>query len=105
MFKKQHPEAGARPGTLNIPASALEPRVRVIRYGPGSVHEENGPGPATRLHESGGSERPVVTWIDIQGLGDAEFLQAIAARFNLHPLALESTYPSGPRRSRMMRSS
>ena len=89
MFKKQHPEAGARPGTLNIPAGALEPQVRVIRYGPGSVHEENGPGPATRLHESGGSERPVVTWIDIQGLGDAEFLQAIAARFNLHPLALE----------------
>ena len=39
----------------------------------------------------------LVTWINIDGLGDVEILRMLGERFNLHPLALEDVLDTGQR--------
>jgi len=85
FFQKNH-VVGARPGQLNISASALKPTLRVIRYGADSATDEQDADLEEVLGLSFGEG---VTWIDVQGLGDEATLRAIAKRFNIHPLALE----------------
>lgn len=83
--RARRPPPGSPPGTL-VPPSEPEPSTaRLIAYGPERLDER----PLVSVHELAQTvlEAPV-TWIDVQGLGDLELLQALARRFDLHPLAL-----------------
>ncbi len=86
MFRKRHPQAGARPGTLLIDADASAPRIRVVQFSPEAVTEKE-VDDASALSDCLPADR--VTWIDVQGLGDEETLQTIAQQFHIHPLAME----------------
>lgn len=86
MFRKHHPRAGSRPGTLLIPPDAPDARIRVVQYQRESVTEMTVHDPA-RLRQLVRPEH--VTWIDVQGFGDGEVLQQIAEQFGIHPLAME----------------
>lgn len=87
MFVKHNPEIGARPGTLAIPPDSPPPRIRMIQYDAEGIELEEIQDPGT-LNEL--RRRDKVTWIDVQGLGDESKLRALAAVFELHPLALEN---------------
>ena len=86
LFRKRHPPVGARPGTLVVPEGALPPRIRVMRYGGDQVHELEVPDPEPLPALVGGD---LVTWIDVQGLGNEDLLRRFADLFHIHPLALE----------------
>jgi magnesium transporter len=80
-------QPGARPGTLNLPEDSPAPRTRVMRFGPDGIeeHEDVRTDALRSLIDGDG-----VTWIDVQGLGEEAPLLAIAAAFQLHPIALEN---------------
>ncbi|MEM9940623.1 MAG: magnesium/cobalt transporter CorA [Planctomycetota bacterium] len=86
MFSKQHPEVGARPGTIVIKESAPKPKIRLIQFSNSeeAVRDEE----VTDLNtiRSGQSG---VTWVDVQGYGNEETIREVAKIFNIHPLALE----------------
>lgn len=86
MFRKRHPPAGSKPGTLMINAHAERPAIRVMKYGPGHLEESD----VARVAELGNLlEENTVCWIDVQGLGDETVLRELAELFSIHPLALE----------------
>src|SRR5690349_7682210 len=85
-YQKRHPPVGSRPGTLVIPAIAPKPVITVVDYDADHVRMEqvtDVESLRTRL------DRTRTAWIDIQGVGDAKMLRAIAEIFAVHPLALE----------------
>jgi magnesium transporter len=86
MFRKRHPPAGSRPGTLVINEAASKPRIRVIEYTSETVQEHE-LSEVARLRDVLGQDS--LSWIDVQGLGDEGVLRSIAEVFELHPLALE----------------
>lgn len=74
------------PGTLSVAHDALPPVVTVFAYGPDAYVERT----VTTMAEIDalGSEWPVM-WVNIEGIGDIDLLKSIAARFSIHPLAME----------------
>ena len=96
MFRKYHPEAGSRPGTLLISAEAEATRIRIVRYSRDSVADEKLTDVSQLPTEFPDGE---VCWIDIQGFGDEAVLQQIAELYHIHPLAMEDmvNVPQRPR--------
>jgi magnesium transporter len=86
MFRKRHPPAGSRPGTLVIHERAQRPVIRVMKYRPEHLeeHEDVAVADVTGLVDDSS-----VCWIDVCGLGDEGILRSLAAQFSIHPLALE----------------
>jgi magnesium transporter len=84
-FQRQT-KPGAAPGTIKVRSSAPGPKIRVIAYSPDEIVEQR----IERVDQIAGflSQYPV-TWINVDGLGDAETLKALGKLFDLHPLALE----------------
>lgn len=86
MFKKRHPSAGSRPGTLILGANAepVQMRVAVIQDGQYYVRECDSVSdlPVASTADS-------VVWIDVQGVGDGTVLTELAHRFQISPLAME----------------
>jgi magnesium transporter len=86
-FHKAHPSAGARPGTLVIPANAPRPRLFVIEYTAERLEEREIAGvdalPAIPLPTG------AVLWLDVRGFGDESLIRAVGARFGMTALALE----------------
>ncbi len=87
MFRKRHPPAGARPGTLMIANDSPPPRIQRIAYSSAALEREE-------LADAASISPPAphaagVTWIDVQGFGDRHVIEAIGERFAIHPLALE----------------
>lgn len=84
-YRRRSPP-GTSPGTVTPEPSAAPPSITVTCFGPEHAVEE-------RLHDvqrvAEFVDRHAVTWIDVEGLGDAAVLHALGARFGLHPLALE----------------
>jgi len=85
FFKRRTPP-GAMPGTLVPHPAAQTPRFQVLAYGPDSCREWEISAPRDLPDPKQLDE---VTWINIEGLGDASVLQAVGERYHLHPLALE----------------
>lgn len=77
---------GAAPGTLIVDPRAPRPSIRVIGYGPEGIEDTRVETPADLKAQLG---RHSVTWINVDGLGDAGVLQAIGELFDIHPLAME----------------
>ncbi|MBC8290640.1 MAG: magnesium/cobalt transporter CorA [Planctomycetes bacterium] len=96
MFRKRHPETGARPGTLVIGQDAMPTVVSVVQYDRDSVRDIDD-------HEIESTQGllgdDVVTWIKVQGLGDEETLREIGKQFQIHPLLLEDivNHPQRPK--------
>lgn len=74
------------PGTVSPPEDAIEPRLYVIAYGPVALEEQEIQS-VSELKELLG--RQPVTWLNIDGVGSAETINALGEQFGLHPLALE----------------
>lgn len=96
MFRKQHPQAGSRPGTLVVKDDAQPTRISAIHIWPDKVVEQKDIAPedinpdferddASELKGTGEK----VTWVRVQGLQDIDALQTIAKEFHIHPLVLE----------------
>jgi magnesium transporter len=77
---------GSPPGTLIIDPQSPLPRLQALTYGL-NAFEERTPASLDELEASVGEGRTL--WLNVDGLGHAETLERIGARFALHPLALE----------------
>lgn len=79
-------KAGAVPGTVKVAPDAPPPVMRLIAYGAQGVvekHVESVSEFADYVDNDG------VTWINVDGLGNAKTIKQIGSMFKLHPLALE----------------
>ncbi len=77
---------GATPGTIVAVPEAPKPVIRIIAFSNGDLIDEtvdtlDGLTELTNTYE--------VTWVDIEGLGDARVIHQIGEMFGLHRLALE----------------
>ena len=77
---------GTAPGTLAIDPHACKPTISVIAYGPEDLVEKDDVGPGELRQYL---DKYPATWVNVDGLGDAEVLSAIGDVFQIHPLALE----------------
>ena len=77
---------GTRPGTMNVAPDALATTIDVIAYDKDRIVEKSRVS-VTQLDQFV-HQWPVV-WLNVIGLGSAEVLKQIAARFDIHPLAME----------------
>jgi magnesium transporter len=77
---------GSEPGTLITDPRALKPRINVLAFGSDDLHEEQNVDPS-RIGAI--VEQFPVTWVDVQGLGDADVIRTLGSVFDLHGLALE----------------
>ncbi len=87
-FRKAHPPAGSRPGTLVVIEGAAPPRLSLVHLSPGGGTVEE----RTELDvgEIGAwRERDGTVWVDVRGLGDHDLLRRVGDAFGLHPLVLE----------------
>ncbi len=77
---------GTPPGTLLVDPAAPKPVVRVLAYGPDRMVEDTLADP---LALGDYLKRWPVTWVNVDGLGDAQTIEAIGKALDLHHLALE----------------
>jgi magnesium transporter len=77
---------GSAPGTLLIDPEAPPSVVRVFAFGPDG-HEERPLEEVEAVDDY--LDKWPVTWINVDGLGDATVLTELARRFSIHRLALE----------------
>jgi len=85
-WARRQSKPGASPGTLLVDPEAPKPVVRVIAYDETRCeeHDVTDPDELGRLVGRNG-----VIWVNVDGLGDAQTLERIAATFGMHHLALE----------------
>jgi magnesium transporter len=81
-------QPGASPGLVVPDPSQPKPQIHVIAYGPDGIAEKDVPDPQT-AHELVGTR--AMTWINVEGLGDARVIEQFGELFGLHRLALEDT--------------
>lgn len=88
-YFRRRTEPGAAPGSLVADDSASDPVVSVFAYGPDGVLERK-LSTVKELDEITAirASHPV-TWINVDGLGNAEIVARLGEIFGLHPLALE----------------
>lgn len=77
---------GAAPGVIEVDPQSPRPAIRAIAYGPDRFQEQTIDSPA-KIGEL--LAHWPVTWVNVEGLGDAATIKELGALFNLHPLALE----------------
>jgi magnesium transporter len=85
---------GTPPGTLIVAGVPTPARISVLAYNREGATERRDVtvDDALAVSTPGG-----VTWINVDGLGDAETLTRLGERFGLHPLALEDVLNVGQR--------
>jgi magnesium transporter len=79
---------GAPPGIVIADPEQPQPVIHVISFGPEGTVESSVPTPAEARRLVG--QRPM-TWINVEGLGDAQVIEQFGDLFGLHRLALEDT--------------
>lgn len=96
MLKRRLVEPGESPGSLKLAGDIpqVAPVISLIEYGPDCLEEKKGVGCDELLPHL---DNELVTWINIDGLGDLSVLRILGERFNLHPLALEDVHETGQR--------
>jgi magnesium transporter len=84
--RRRHAAPGTPPGTLTVDPAAPRPIIRVMAYGPGGLLERE----VRAVDELRGilAAWPV-TWVNVDGLGEAEVIGRLGEMFQLHRLALE----------------
>lgn len=84
--KEFYHQAGSVPGTIIVDENAPPPIIFLIDYNPTNVTSKQIKTPeecAVYLNTES------VSWVDVQGLGNADILQRLGKVFDLHPLVLE----------------
>ncbi|MEO8439141.1 MAG: magnesium/cobalt transporter CorA [Spartobacteria bacterium] len=96
MFKRRHVVPGEAPGLLKLSKDRPHesPIITMIEYGPDSLEERKNVSCDELLPHL---NNDLVTWINIDGLGDVSVLRILGERFNLHPLALEDVLDTSQR--------
>ncbi len=84
-FRKKMADVGARPGTL-VEHTINECSAQLIEFVPGA--DEYVSRAIDDVAQLPPSDSNRVHWLDIQGLGDLETIEAVGKRFQIHPLAL-----------------
>jgi magnesium transporter len=79
-------QPGIAPGTIIIPVDAVPPKITLIDYNAHKAIREN---IATPEECTNYLDTESVSWVEVQGLGDADILQRLGQVFDLHPLILE----------------
>lgn len=82
----EHTPPGAAPGVITAPPGAPEPVIEAFAFNAVEVVEEYGCSLETVKDMMG---RFPVTWLNVDGLGNADLIQEIGTLFGLHRLALE----------------
>ncbi len=87
---------GEAPGLLKLDKDAPNepPVITLIEYGPDCLEERKDASCEELLPHL---NNELVTWINIDGLGDLSVLRTLGERFNLHPLALEDVLDTAQR--------
>lgn len=76
----------AAPGSILADPSSPQPVLKLIAYGPNQFHEQS----ITSLDDIRQAlSSATVTWVNVDGLGNAAIIQQLGQLFHLHPLALE----------------
>ncbi len=86
IFVRHASPPGTPPGTLAADPDAARPVIHVTAYGPGDFLEQDVTD--VRLLRQYAETWPV-TWINVDGLGDAKTIETLGEIFGLHRLALE----------------
>ncbi len=96
MFTRRHVVPGEAPGLLKLAKDAprIAPVITLIEFGPDSLEERKNVTCDELLPHL---NNELVTWINIDGLGDLSVLRILGERFNLHPLALEDVVDTNQR--------
>jgi len=81
------PPRGSPPGLIQAQPDAPRPSLRVMRFSEQSLEESR---PASTDVPTPAPDASV-TWLNVDGLGDAAVIQRIGETYGLHPLALEDT--------------
>lgn len=77
---------GSSPGVVSVDPSEPKPAISLIAYGPERLIEQT----ITEVNQIPQYLfENVVTWINVEGLGDARTIEELGLLFNLHRLALE----------------
>lgn len=82
--RRHHAAPGSPPGVLTVDPEARETKLSAMWITADSVETSNAPD-LTRLKPPAQG----VLWLNVDGLGNAETLKAVADAFDLHPLAME----------------
>lgn len=97
MFRKRYSAPGSSPATRIPPvtdATSRKPKIQLIAYDDDHLEERE-------IHDLAELDSHLhsgkVTWINLDGLGDIEVLQALGKKYSLHPLALEDALNIGQR--------
>ncbi len=85
---RRHSRPGDIPGAIRADPAAPKPVVTVIAYGPGADLYYEGPADDLDALPNYLARYPV-TWVNVDGLGDASVVERLGRLFDLHPLALE----------------
>ncbi len=84
--KRRIHKPGTAPGTITPDPSAPPPLMRVLAFGPDTFVERQ----IEHVDEiTAFLPQHRVTWLDVNGVGDAATLRRLGEIFHLHPLALE----------------
>lgn len=86
MKKFRKRVVGAPPGTITADPMSPKPVIRVLAFNPQS-YTECVLSDLSKVAEY--RSRWAVTWINVDGLGDAKIIEELGRMFNLHGLALE----------------
>jgi len=81
-------EPGAPPGLVVADPAQPQPVIHVLAYGPEGLVEKDLASPDEGYALVG---RQGMTWINVEGLGDAKVIERFGELFGLHRLALEDT--------------
>jgi magnesium transporter len=96
MDKLRYPPPGTAPATLVVPPEyqGQKPVVSLIEYDAHSIEERT---IETMEELLPCLDNDKVSWINVDGLGDPEFIQRLGQHFRIHPLALEDIFNIGQR--------
>jgi magnesium transporter len=96
MDKLRYPPPGTPPATLVVPPEyqGQKPVISLIEYDAHSIVERS---IETMDELLPCLDNDKVSWINVDGLGDTEFIQRLGRHFRIHPLALEDIFNIGQR--------
>ena len=96
LIRRRRVVPGEAPGVLKLSQDSPQeaPIITLIEYGPDCLEERKDVGCEELLPHL---NNELVTWINIDGLGDLSVLRILGQRFNLHPLALEDVLDTSQR--------
>ena len=82
-------QVGQRPGTLNIRAGALKPRLFLMAYDEATCQETEYTDRYEDMLNQLRAHPGLKYWIDVRGYGDLALMERLMRDFGLHPLQME----------------